>query len=46
MATYQRMWAYMSSNPEVFVNSYEEGVDRVKKGGYAFLMESAALDYK
>ncbi|XP_067950331.1 glutamate receptor ionotropic, kainate 2-like [Watersipora subatra] len=43
---YQRMWKYMSANPHVFVNSYDEGVERVKNGGYALLMESAALDYR
>lgn len=40
------MWTYMSANSDVFVDSYENGVERVKKGGYALLMESAALDYQ
>ena len=40
------MWRYMESNqPETFVHSYEEGVDRVLKEDYAFLCESTMLDY-
>jgi len=27
----------MSNNPDVFVQSTEEGIERVKKGGYAYL---------
>eukprot|EP00095_Tigriopus_kingsejongensis_P010201 snap_masked-scaffold1554_size35889-processed-gene-0.1 protein:Tk10201 transcript:snap_masked-scaffold1554_size35889-processed-gene-0.1-mRNA-1 annotation:"hypothetical protein TcasGA2_TC002883" len=46
METYQKMWRYMESNdPDTFVNSYEEGVERVLKGNYAFLCESTMLDY-
>lgn len=41
------MWTFMSANPKVFVDSYEEGVKRVKDDeNYALLMESATLDYK
>lgn len=44
--TYQKMWRYMESNdPETFVNTYEEGVERVLNGNYAFLCESTMLDY-
>ncbi|KAK8390471.1 hypothetical protein O3P69_010275 [Scylla paramamosain] len=44
--TYQNMWRYMESKrPSVFVSTIEEGVDRVLKGNYAFLMESTMLDY-
>lgn len=41
------MWKYMSSRPEVFVNSYEEGIQRVRnsKGKYALLIESPKNDY-
>jgi glutamate receptor, ionotropic, invertebrate len=35
----------MNSNPEVFVKSTEEGIARVKKGGYAFLIESTMNEY-
>ena len=43
---YQKMWRYMESHvAETFVNSYEEGVNRVLNGSYAFLGESAMLDY-
>jgi ionotropic glutamate receptor len=40
------MWRYMESNtPHTFVYSYEEGVERVLNGSYAFLGESTMLDY-
>ena len=40
------MWKYMeSTRPSVFVKNYEEGISTVKRGGYAFLMESTVLDY-
>ena len=46
MERYQKMWRYMESHvAETFVNSYEEGVNRVLNGSYAFLGESAMLDY-
>ncbi len=46
MERYQKMWRYMEShNSETFVPSYEEGVSRVLNGSYAFLGESAMLDY-
>ena len=31
--------------PSVFVHNYEDGINRVKEGDYAFLMESTMLDY-
>ena len=34
-----------SHHSSVFVTSYETGIDRVKRGNYAFLMESTMLDY-
>lgn len=34
-----------SKKPPVFVSSYEEGIQRVLQGNYAFLMESTMLDY-
>lgn len=30
---------------ESLVSTYEEGIQKVLKGGYAFLMESTMLDY-
>lgn len=42
---YQKMWRFMQEHPENFVNSYEEGRDRVLEGEYAFLMESTMIDY-
>lgn len=35
----------MSGNPSVFVRSTEEGIARVKEGGYAYLVESTTNDY-
>jgi hypothetical protein len=43
--TYQRMWSFMSTNPDVFVKSTNEGINRVKKGGYAYLLESTTNEY-
>jgi hypothetical protein len=39
------MWKYMSSNPDVFVKSNQEGIDRAKAESYAFLMESTSIEY-
>lgn len=39
------MWNFMSNNPNNFVQSYEEGIARVKKGGYAYLVESITNEY-
>ena len=35
----------MNSNQNVFVNSVEEGVAKVKEGSYAYLVESTTNDY-
>lgn len=41
-----QMWNFMESQrPSVFVNDYNEGIERVRGGSYAFLMESSMLDY-
>ena len=46
MERYQKMWRFMESHTaDTFVPSYEEGVKRVLNGSYAFLGESAMLDY-
>ncbi|RWS27374.1 glutamate receptor 1-like protein, partial [Leptotrombidium deliense] len=47
IAVYTRMWEFMNSRPHVFVDSYKEGIRRVRdsKGKYAFLMESTQNDY-
>jgi len=41
------MWEFMNSREDVFVDSYKEGIQRVResKGKYAFLMESVQNDY-
>ncbi|XP_057339216.1 glutamate receptor ionotropic, kainate 2-like isoform X6 [Microplitis mediator] len=44
--TYKKMWRFMENKkPSVFVSTYEEGIQRVLQGDYAFLMESTMLDY-
>ncbi|CAL8116108.1 unnamed protein product [Orchesella dallaii] len=45
ITTYQKMWGYMESRPNVFVQTYEQGIKRVLQGNYAFLIESPMLDY-
>ncbi|XP_015783967.1 glutamate receptor ionotropic, kainate 2 [Tetranychus urticae] len=43
---YQRMYAYMeSAEPPVYAESNSDGVRRVLKGNYAFLMESLSILY-
>ncbi|XP_054154145.1 glutamate receptor ionotropic, kainate 2-like [Oppia nitens] len=46
--THQRMWAFMKNNPSVFTKSNRDGIERVQKsnGNYAYLMESASIEYK
>lgn len=44
--TYKRMHKYMLDNEQdVYTESSSDGVNRVKAGDYAFLMESASIEY-
>ncbi|XP_038059342.1 glutamate receptor ionotropic, kainate 1-like [Patiria miniata] len=44
--TYKTMWEFMSSRPNVFMNTYTDGVLRVlREKNYAFLMESTMAEY-
>ncbi|XP_043243542.1 glutamate receptor 1-like isoform X2 [Amphibalanus amphitrite] len=47
LGVYQRMWDFMSSNEHVFVQTYREGIERVRnsKGKYALLVESTTNEY-
>ncbi|RWS02340.1 glutamate receptor 4-like protein, partial [Dinothrombium tinctorium] len=47
ITTYTRMWEFMNSRKDVFVDSYKEAIRRVREsnGKYAFLMESTQNDY-
>ena len=47
IAVYQRMWEFMSSRKHVFLDTYDEGIARVRssKGKYALLVESTKNDY-
>nr|QNL15099.1 ionotropic receptor 2 [Aulacocentrum confusum] len=44
---YSKMWEFMNSRKHVFVNTYDEGIRRVRqsKGKYALLIESPKNDY-
>lgn len=44
---YSKMWEFMNSRKDVFVQSYEEGIEKVRtsKGKYAFLLESPTNEY-
>ncbi|XP_013793721.1 glutamate receptor ionotropic, kainate 2-like, partial [Limulus polyphemus] len=44
--TYQKMWKTMEKEPIVFTKSNSEGVERVLQGNYAYLMESASIEYR
>ncbi|GFW48764.1 glutamate receptor ionotropic, kainate 2 [Trichonephila clavipes] len=40
------MWSFMESQrPDVFTDNNQKGVERVKKGNYAFLMESTTIEF-
>nr|XP_015925655.2 glutamate receptor ionotropic, kainate 2 isoform X3 [Parasteatoda tepidariorum] len=43
---YKRMWTAMqSAQPGVLLTNNDEGIERVKKGNFAFLMESTTIEY-
>lgn len=46
-STYRRMWNFMDSRKHqgVFPKDNSKGISMVKKGNFAFLMESTSLDY-
>jgi hypothetical protein len=39
------MYKNMMKNPGVLVGSNDEGLHLVKKGGYAYFMESTSIEY-
>lgn len=43
--TYKKMWEFMKANPDVFMQSNEQGKERVIQGNYVFLMESASIEF-
>lgn len=43
--TYKRMASVMEKSPYLMVGSNKEGRERVEQGNYAFLMESASIEY-
>lgn len=45
ITTFKRMYNFMKSRPNVFMASNEAGKKRVLKGNYAYLMESASIEY-
>ncbi|VDO08620.1 unnamed protein product [Rodentolepis nana] len=42
---YQRMWQFMSSHKGVMINNTTQAIERVKKGGYAYILESTMNEY-
>ncbi|BFZ10286.1 hypothetical protein BsWGS_13325 [Bradybaena similaris] len=44
--TYKRMYAYMKERPHVLADTYQQGIQRVKQGNYAFFMENLMIDYQ
>ncbi|KPM09535.1 kainate-selective ionotropic glutamate receptor-like protein 3 [Sarcoptes scabiei] len=42
---YQRMYNTMEANPEVYINKITDAIERVRKGGYAYLAESSTIEY-
>jgi len=47
ISVYDKMWEFMSMNPDMLVSSTQQGVQRVRdaKGKYAFLLESTMNDF-
>ena len=43
ISTYERMWKIMSGDPNVFVGSAKEGLQKVKKGGFAYILGNKLL---
>ncbi|KAI2802571.1 hypothetical protein BLOT_010029 [Blomia tropicalis] len=43
--TYQRMFNTMENNPELYITKWEDAIERVRKGGYAYLAESSTIEY-
>ena len=40
------MWYFMNNTPNVLTDTIEDGITKVKKGGYAYLMESSSIQYE
>ncbi|XP_060746945.1 glutamate receptor 1b isoform X2 [Tachysurus vachellii] len=46
IAVFEKMWSYMKfADPSVFVKTTDEGVKRVRKSKYAYLLESTMNEY-
>lgn len=44
--TYKKMWHVMqAARPSVFAQSNQKGIERVRRGKYAYLMESTSIEY-
>jgi hypothetical protein len=39
------MWSFMKSNPDVLVNTTQQGIQKVKNENFAFLLESTTNEY-
>nr|XP_014354085.1 PREDICTED: glutamate receptor ionotropic, kainate 3 isoform X1 [Latimeria chalumnae]XP_014354089.1 PREDICTED: glutamate receptor ionotropic, kainate 3 isoform X1 [Latimeria chalumnae] len=45
IATYEKMWAFMTNKPTSLVKSREDGIQRVLTSEYALLLESTSIEY-
>ncbi|GFN84365.1 glutamate receptor 1 [Plakobranchus ocellatus] len=47
VSLYQRMWSFMTSQPDVFAENNDDGIERVRnsKSKYVFLIESTLNEY-
>ena len=43
--TYAKLWKGINSDPGNFVAETREGIERVKRGNYAFFMNAVAIEY-
>lgn len=43
--TFKHMYNYMADHPEYLMNNNDDGVERVSKENYAYLMESSSIEY-
>lgn len=39
------MWQFMSSHKGVMINNATQAIEKVKKGGYAYILESTMNEY-
>ncbi|VEL07268.1 unnamed protein product [Protopolystoma xenopodis] len=45
MSVYKRMWQFMTLQKGLMMNKTEEAIARVRKGGYAYILESTLNEF-